>query len=727
MVRTFLAVILLCGSAFAAGTCTTGAIAQAAAGSTPVTISGCWYVDFTSGLDTNAGTTEGAPFLHAPGMQNCASSCASASVGANNGVIVKGGTTATNASLEWNLSSGTSGNPSYYGVDKTWFTGGSWTRPILTAGSTTISNNQNTMVSLAANVTFDSFEITGFFWSGASGQTCVGATYGNCGIFNAGQNSGQVWENLYIHGWTHAGTSSTYCSGNTCIVPNVFSLGGGGTSIVHDSVISGADVSGDHSMTAWFDGPPVAYNNVCIQMASCGIVSFATSYHDNLISNIGPAWCNTPSVTGCTHENGFEDNGDTGLLFYNNVISNVHAGLALWIAPYPTYTVSVWNNVMYGNDLGGDGNVIDLAPPVYNGSGTCPQGATGNNYCLAAGNYLLENNTFECGSDSQLYDNCQVGIGDIGSGSIANSVLYRNNHFITATGAAGTCYTGTGQPTSCTFATSNVVQSLTTANGQGYNSSQTYVFYPTSGGSTIGAGSNQTSGWPGANTNDTTYSCTDVSNVSTCPARTSNTRPSSGAWNSGAYEFVSSGQASAPSCTPTSGNVPQTVTCTDPNTPPTVACYNFTGGPTTAGDGVNCGGGSTKYTTALTISVAETLYVVAGTSTLSDSSEVSYTYTSGGGNTVGPPLNFIIVSQAPKIELQWEPSETQGVDYRIWRSVNGGEYENIKGGLTDTHWTDTEVERGTVYAYKSQAYLPPPCKKSCNSDFSDGVTLVCCQ
>jgi len=532
--------------AFAAGTCTAGALAEAAAGTTPVTISGCWYVDFTSGLDSNAGTTEGAPFLHAPGMHNCTSSCASATVAAGNGVIVKGGTSCGNACFEWNLSSGSSGTPTYYGVDKTWFTGGSWARPILTAGGTTIGNNDNTMISLAANVTFDNFEITGFFWSGASGQTCVGAPYGDCGIFNAGQNSGQVWENLYIHGWTHAGTDSTYCSGNTCIVPNVFSLGGGGTSIVHDSVISGADVSGDHSMTAWFDGPPVAYNNVCIQMASCGIVDFATSYHDNLISNIGPAWCNTPSVTGCTHENGFEDNGDTGLNFYNNVIANVHAGLALWIAPYPTFTVNVFNNVMYGNDLGGDGNVIDMAPPVYV-AGDCPQGSTGNNYCLAAGNYVFYNNTVECGSDSTLYDSCQANVGVIGSGSIANSVLLENNHYITAAGSAASCSTATGHATTCTV-TDNTVQTLSVANGQGYNSSQAYAFFPTTGGSTIGAGANLTGSWPIGSTNDTDYACTDVSNVAICPARISNTRPASGSWNSGAYQFVQGNGAPCIAC-----------------------------------------------------------------------------------------------------------------------------------------------------------------------------------
>jgi hypothetical protein len=105
-------------------------------------------------------------------------------------------------------------------------------------------------------------------------------------------------------------------------------------------------------------------------------------------------------------------------------------------------------------------------------------------------------------------------------------------------------------------------------------------------------------------------------------------------------------QASAPSCTPTSGTVPQTVTCTNPNSGTTVMCYNFTGGPTTDGTGAGCGAGSTKYTTALTISVPETLYIVAGTSTLTDSAVSSYRYL----GTSARPVNLIIARQLQNAE-----------------------------------------------------------------------------
>jgi len=94
------------------------------------------------------------------------------------------------------------------------------------------------------------------------------------------------------------------------------------------------------------------------------------------------------------------------------------------------------------------------------------------------------------------------------------------------------------------------------------------------------------------------------------------------------YQADSTTQASSPSCSPGTGSYvgSQTVTCTNPNSGTTVMCYNFTGSPATNGSGTGCTTG-TQYSSALTISSSETLYIVAGTSTLSDSSVVSYTYT----------------------------------------------------------------------------------------------------
>ena len=492
-----------------------------------------YYVDYSSGSDSNNGTSKTSPWKNAPGMHSCAGVCASTTINPGDSIILKGGVTWPNASFMWNLPGGSSSSPVYVGVDQAWYSGSSWTRPVLSAQGSVVSNNYNTMFNVPSYVTIDNFEITGFYWTTAS---CSGAPYGDCGIFNAGQRNGQTWENLYIHGWTHAGTNAQTSNG----VVDIISTGGGGNSVAHDNVIVGTDVPGDHSVNVFFNGPPIAYNNYIQQVSSAFIVSYATSVHDNHIEDIGPSYCNMPFpqyAGNCSHENGFEDNGDTGLYFYNNTISNVSAGLAVWVAPNPGYTVTMWNNVIYGIH---DNQVLDLAPPVYNPT-YCSTGQTSNSYCNTAGSYILENNTVECGDDSTQYDVCQTNVGVIGSGSIAESVLFQNNHFISLSTNGG-CATGSGKAASCTFASSNVIQKLSTANAQGYSSSQVNAFSPTaSSNATVGAGADLTSNANGKLSTlaaDSTYACDLGNDAAYCPGRTTNPRPTSGAWNSGAYEFA---------------------------------------------------------------------------------------------------------------------------------------------------------------------------------------------
>jgi len=109
-----------------------------------------------------------------------------------------------------------------------------------------------------------------------------------------------------------------------------------------------------------------------------------------------------------------------------------------------------------------------------------------------------------------------------------------------------------------------------------------------------------------------------------------NTRGATGHWYIGQFDIPNSGsQAMAPSCAPGTGTYTsaQTVTCTNPNTGTTVACYTLNGTtPATNGAGTACTTG-TKYTTTITVSASETLIIIAGTSTLTDSPTVTYVYT----------------------------------------------------------------------------------------------------
>lgn len=116
-----------------------------------------------------------------------------------------------------------------------------------------------------------------------------------------------------------------------------------------------------------------------------------------------------------------------------------------------------------------------------------------------------------------------------------------------------------------------------------------------------------------------------------------------------------SSSATAPSCSPGSGNYPtsQSVVCTNPNSGTTVMCYTTNGTtPATNGAGTACSTG-TAYTTTLAVTVPETLTVIAGTSTLTDSSTVAYVYTfTIATPTLNPPAGTYPISVSPAITAQ---------------------------------------------------------------------------
>src|ERR1700677_889713 len=97
--------------------------------------------------NSNNGTSKTTAWVSAPGMQNCTSICNSATLNAGDSVIFEGCDTWGTAALSWPLKyGGTSGNPIYYGVDKTWYDttvsgcASAWTRPIFSPGGVHYSN-----------------------------------------------------------------------------------------------------------------------------------------------------------------------------------------------------------------------------------------------------------------------------------------------------------------------------------------------------------------------------------------------------------------------------------------------------------------------------------------------------------------------------------------------------------------------------------------------------------
>ena len=90
------------------------------------------------------------------------------------------------------------------------------------------------------------------------------------------------------------------------------------------------------------------------------------------------------------------------------------------------------------------------------------------------------------------------------------------------------------------------------------------------------------------------------------------------------------------------------MTVTNPNSGTTDVCYAASPTvPATDGTGTGCTTG-TKYTAPISVTVAETLNLIAGTSTLADSAVVSYTYTasSSAPTVTAAPATGITASTA---------------------------------------------------------------------------------
>lgn len=495
-----------------------------------------YYVSSSTGSDSNTAAqaqSKTTPWAHAPGMPNATGNAASYTLVAGDHIVLKGCDTWTfSGTLGWTINV-TATSSSYVlagGLDQTWYNTSAcpsaWNRPILSGGGTYPGTSGIAMVYLSSSqyVDVEWIEFTGL-------QSATTNVY----YIDSGSCTGCIYESNYFHNITEAsgtkfgGLAIQGNSATGCIVRlNYFDNG--------DGSVDGGFL--------YANGCGTLYENYMANSSGCVVGSFSTA-HDNTFVNCG---LNPESGTSF-HNNIFESNTDYsgGMRFYGNFIIHGNVGNAansaqVQFAPQAGDTTYIFNNVWADSNPGAPHNII------------CGQaGVNPNGHC-----YIF-NNTNECGADSGAGSppgNTCATWGSTGSGTIIN------DHWITSQGSpAITNVSG------ATLTTSNlVVQPLSTANGQGYNISQTCSgqdcpFYPTSGGSTIGAGlaastmvslcatiSGLDAAAGTACLSDSTVGVAINSATHTVigPARTTNLRPVSGAWDAGAYQFLA-----------TSGSAPQ--------------------------------------------------------------------------------------------------------------------------------------------------------------------------
>ncbi len=490
----FLIVLLVCSVGIAAnGYCT-----------------GTTYYVAANGADTNNGTAKATPWLHAPGMNGCSGNCASYSYVAGDHIILRGGDSWFPAGypvaganqaigLPWIAGAwvGTSGSPIYVGVDQTWFSGNSWARPIMNGGnpvSTTpvascaySSGGNNILLNL--NNPGPYVTIDNFEFTGFcwTGSPAYGTN--SMTVSNPGTLS-----NLYFHGWTHTSFSSgTHDYGRAMTGPTTSTAGI--NDIFTGIIVDGTD-SDPTSLTGTF-GDCWNLNNSTFRYCSNGAICNNTHlFYNNLFEYI------TESSDPAEHSNGFEFNsmwagGSAPNLVYNNTVRHMQTAVTTWVNPNTALPTYFYNNLLY--DL--------LQEPVnICGGAECTDGTI----------YIFNNTVESAAATPFVLDT-------------ASAPTFVNNHCIDTVGA---CTGGTATPTALT----NLIETETAAAAAGYMEANKYA--PTASGSpTVGQGTNEYTAINGAS-----GPTTDILGVA---------RPSSGAWDIGAYEYVAPPPAPAPTYTVT--------------------------------------------------------------------------------------------------------------------------------------------------------------------------------
>lgn len=553
-----------------------------------------YYIDFVGGNDANNGTAKGTPWKHQPYMKGFTGSYAHAN---GDQFIFKGGVTWDKTCLTWvvTTASSASGTPDYYGVDMTWFTGGSWTRPIISAGGADVADGtwgdsfMRINIGSSSYMTVDNLNFTGLFWNQSS--------TGNIGYIDAGGSDNILVENVYTHGWSH-GTFAAGTRDNAYSFTGNSGPGNPGNSL-QNVICDGTDTTEDSMGCVYYFAPKIQ-NSTAHDMTN-GVItgSISLTISGNTIYNINNSFDSTQ------HENGletFDHDGATDLI-YQNYIHDVVAGVTVKIDPCIGTGVTVgitdyvYDNVIYGSAS---------SAPIPLQVDTCDAGTVP----VAATQALLYNNTI-------VTNATQSCIRSIARANPISQLTIENTHCITVNSLD---VEDAGSVTTVTR-TTNTTMTPTTATSQGYVAGNQYA--PTLvTNSTVAAG--------------TTVICSPCTNIG--KDILGNPRPAGSGWDTGAYQFVNT-QAQTPTFSPVAGTYVGTQSVTISSlTGGATLCYTTDNSTPTANGAGTCTHGTT-YSTAVSVAVSETLKAIASESGLTDSGVGSAAYV-----ITSPPATHTVFS-----------------------------------------------------------------------------------
>jgi len=319
-----------------------------------------FYIDASAGSNSNFGTKV-SPWKSSPGMQNnttCSNNIVpqqSAGVNythqAGDHFIFKGGVTWPKECFGMTISgsgssastvSGAGAAPTingadYYGVDVTWFTGGSFTRPIFDLANTTPTGTNGAVVTTTgSNITLDDIEIK-------RSNLVFGTATCSFGNINTGTSTGVVIDRLYIHDWTDA--DLTHFDGGWHSQASICgNIGGVYSTKVYNTEMSDAATTASMPLGSCFIGVnEVAWSN-CHDVAEGALFTHG-SFHDNQIHDLDGSPLSRLSVSPQWHSNGYESDGSPPQ-FYNNLMYNMNVDFSELCQSFLTV---VYNNVGWNN------------------------------------------------------------------------------------------------------------------------------------------------------------------------------------------------------------------------------------------------------------------------------------------------------------------------------------------------------------------------------------------
>ena len=312
-----------------------------------------YYVDYSSGSDSNSGTSKASPWKNAPAMYICANSCSGSKINPADSIILKGCVTWPNSVFPWKPTfSGSSGNPIYIGVDKTWWDNtvpgcsSAWNRPIMDPQGATTDPGSTGVEMLfdnrsASYITWDNFEVINWYTypdtSNGSNEAFVffvsSASHGASNI---------TVENMYVHHWINPyisiGTGNI--TGGSCTITNYVPY-----SYSPAPASSWVNVPGGLNLQSLPQGTNIPEgNNSPVVRAISGSNPYTLTFTNS-------SGCPSSSHTSAVIQIGIDAGvivggnsaGDPGTVISNNVFDGSDTAAALW-NPYGDCGATEGNN-----------------------------------------------------------------------------------------------------------------------------------------------------------------------------------------------------------------------------------------------------------------------------------------------------------------------------------------------------------------------------------------------